>query len=86
MGCQNMNLVPRGPKFFFVLITRFVFIATILNVSQLVEGWNLILDRKNINDCGPENLVVQVSLALRRGYFPDKFQTANTKTDILTLS
>ncbi len=28
---------------------------------------------------------VQVSLAIRGGYVPEKFQTTNTKTDILGL-
>ena len=46
---------------------------------------NYILKKFESESHNSVSIQEQVSLAIRRCYFPDKFQTADTKTDILGL-
>ncbi len=60
----------------------FVITGLICVLKWQIGPKNLIV----ITECSlGQSLTVQVSLAIRGGYVPEKFHTANTKTDILGL-
>ncbi len=48
--------------------------------------FSYLLIKKYFHGSGKVQLEVQVSLAIRGGYVPDKFRTANTKTGSLGLN